>query len=214
MGQEEVTKLSYLKHFKIARCCKNTSFFARKSRNTIRIHVSRVETFSLILFQTNGQCNSFNNMEQLKSRPAHLAAFLHHVISQFDAAPVVRRQLPRTVLYSSPVRPGGRRRSLLIHLNCSSLAVLPLCWLLQADQLQRDQTGVHGPAHLFHWPWSSKCRYLFPTVKYGQHYTSDSNTSSSVTQDAHSTSPMLITLSTAPTSVVLVYKSENNLKTS
>uniref|UniRef100_A0AAQ4R329 Rho guanine nucleotide exchange factor 12 n=2 Tax=Gasterosteus aculeatus aculeatus TaxID=481459 RepID=A0AAQ4R329_GASAC len=34
--------------------------------------------------QTNGQCNSFNNMEQLKSRPAHLAAFLHHVISQFD----------------------------------------------------------------------------------------------------------------------------------
>uniref|UniRef100_A0AAQ4S5F2 Rho guanine nucleotide exchange factor 12 n=1 Tax=Gasterosteus aculeatus aculeatus TaxID=481459 RepID=A0AAQ4S5F2_GASAC len=39
--------------------------------------------------QTNGQCNSFNNMEQLKSRPAHLAAFLHHVISQFDAAPVL-----------------------------------------------------------------------------------------------------------------------------
>lgn len=28
-------------------------------------------------------------MEQLKSRPAHLAAFLHHVISQFDPAPVV-----------------------------------------------------------------------------------------------------------------------------
>ncbi len=41
-------------------------------------------------FQTNGQCNSFNNIEQLKSRPAHLAAFLHHVISQFDPAPVVR----------------------------------------------------------------------------------------------------------------------------
>uniref|UniRef100_A0A8C3A1I0 Rho guanine nucleotide exchange factor 12 n=1 Tax=Cyclopterus lumpus TaxID=8103 RepID=A0A8C3A1I0_CYCLU len=38
--------------------------------------------------QTNGQCNSFNNVEQLKSRPAHLAAFLHHVISQFDPAPV------------------------------------------------------------------------------------------------------------------------------
>uniref|UniRef100_A0A8C6PJ39 Rho guanine nucleotide exchange factor 12 n=1 Tax=Nothobranchius furzeri TaxID=105023 RepID=A0A8C6PJ39_NOTFU len=34
--------------------------------------------------QTNGQCNSFNSIEQLKSRPAHLAAFLHHVISQFD----------------------------------------------------------------------------------------------------------------------------------
>ncbi|XP_033970966.1 rho guanine nucleotide exchange factor 12 isoform X3 [Trematomus bernacchii] len=39
--------------------------------------------------QTNGQCNSFNNIEQLKSRPAHLAAFLHHVFSQFDPAPVL-----------------------------------------------------------------------------------------------------------------------------
>uniref|UniRef100_A0A8C6PK66 Rho guanine nucleotide exchange factor 12 n=1 Tax=Nothobranchius furzeri TaxID=105023 RepID=A0A8C6PK66_NOTFU len=38
--------------------------------------------------QTNGQCNSFNSIEQLKSRPAHLAAFLHHVISQFDPAPL------------------------------------------------------------------------------------------------------------------------------
>lgn len=39
--------------------------------------------------QANGQCNSFNSIEQLKSRPAHLAAFLHHVISQFDPAPVL-----------------------------------------------------------------------------------------------------------------------------
>uniref|UniRef100_A0A674MVM1 Rho guanine nucleotide exchange factor (GEF) 12a n=1 Tax=Takifugu rubripes TaxID=31033 RepID=A0A674MVM1_TAKRU len=39
--------------------------------------------------QSNGQCNSFNSIEQLKSRPAHLAAFLHHVISQFDPAPVL-----------------------------------------------------------------------------------------------------------------------------
>ncbi|KAM3616373.1 uncharacterized protein V6R79_016983 [Siganus canaliculatus] len=39
--------------------------------------------------QTNGQCHSFNSIEQLKSRPAHLAAFLHHVISQFDPAPVL-----------------------------------------------------------------------------------------------------------------------------
>ncbi|KAG7221057.1 hypothetical protein INR49_017686 [Caranx melampygus] len=39
--------------------------------------------------QTNGQCNSFNSIEQLKSRPAHLSAFLHHVISQFDPAPVL-----------------------------------------------------------------------------------------------------------------------------
>ncbi|XP_055081785.1 rho guanine nucleotide exchange factor 12 isoform X1 [Periophthalmus magnuspinnatus] len=39
--------------------------------------------------QTIGQCNSFNSIEQLKSCPAHLAAFLHHVISQFDPAPVL-----------------------------------------------------------------------------------------------------------------------------
>ncbi|KAM4742804.1 rho guanine nucleotide exchange factor 12 isoform 2-T2 [Anableps anableps] len=39
--------------------------------------------------QTNGQCDSFNSIEQLKSRPAHLAAFLHHVISQFEPAPVL-----------------------------------------------------------------------------------------------------------------------------
>lgn len=44
----------------------------------------------LTVFQTNGQCNSFNSIELLKSRPAHLAAFLYHVISQFDPAPVVR----------------------------------------------------------------------------------------------------------------------------
>ncbi|XP_061734243.1 rho guanine nucleotide exchange factor 12 isoform X2 [Nerophis ophidion] len=39
--------------------------------------------------QTNGQCYRFTSIEQLKSRPAHLAAFLHHVISQFDPAPVL-----------------------------------------------------------------------------------------------------------------------------
>ncbi|XP_077422066.1 rho guanine nucleotide exchange factor 12 isoform X2 [Vanacampus margaritifer] len=39
--------------------------------------------------QTNGQCNRFTSIEQLKSRPAHLAAFMHHVISQFDPAPVL-----------------------------------------------------------------------------------------------------------------------------
>uniref|UniRef100_A0A3Q2XK28 Rho guanine nucleotide exchange factor 12 n=1 Tax=Hippocampus comes TaxID=109280 RepID=A0A3Q2XK28_HIPCM len=39
--------------------------------------------------QTNGQFNRFTSIEQLKSRPAHLAAFMHHVISQFDPAPVL-----------------------------------------------------------------------------------------------------------------------------
>ncbi|XP_030076219.1 rho guanine nucleotide exchange factor 12 isoform X2 [Microcaecilia unicolor] len=34
--------------------------------------------------QVNGQCNCFQSIELLKSRPAHLAVFLHHVVSQFD----------------------------------------------------------------------------------------------------------------------------------
>ncbi|XP_037009533.2 rho guanine nucleotide exchange factor 12 isoform X3 [Artibeus jamaicensis] len=36
--------------------------------------------------QVNGQCSCFQSIELLKSRPAHLAVFLHHVISQFDPA--------------------------------------------------------------------------------------------------------------------------------
>ncbi|XP_059370449.1 rho guanine nucleotide exchange factor 12-like isoform X4 [Carassius carassius] len=39
--------------------------------------------------QVNGQCSSFQSIELLKTRPAHLAAFLHHVISQFDPAPLL-----------------------------------------------------------------------------------------------------------------------------
>ncbi|XP_073673761.1 rho guanine nucleotide exchange factor 12 isoform X2 [Garra rufa] len=38
--------------------------------------------------QVNGQCSCFQSIELLKTRPAHLAAFLHHVISQFDPAPL------------------------------------------------------------------------------------------------------------------------------
>uniref|UniRef100_A0A673XAR7 Rho guanine nucleotide exchange factor 12 n=1 Tax=Salmo trutta TaxID=8032 RepID=A0A673XAR7_SALTR len=37
----------------------------------------------------NGQCCCFQSIELLKSRPAHLAAFLHHVVSQFDPAPLL-----------------------------------------------------------------------------------------------------------------------------
>ncbi|XP_058269672.1 rho guanine nucleotide exchange factor 12 isoform X3 [Hemibagrus wyckioides] len=39
--------------------------------------------------QVNVQCNCFQSLELLKSRPAHLAAFLHHVVSQFDPASVL-----------------------------------------------------------------------------------------------------------------------------
>ncbi|XP_019519139.1 PREDICTED: rho guanine nucleotide exchange factor 12 isoform X3 [Hipposideros armiger] len=36
--------------------------------------------------QINGQCSCFQSIELLKCRPAHLAVFLHHVVSQFDPA--------------------------------------------------------------------------------------------------------------------------------
>ncbi|KAF2979944.1 hypothetical protein EK904_011969, partial [Melospiza melodia maxima] len=38
------------------------------------------------LSRINGQCSCFQNIELLKSRPAHLAVLLHHVVSQFDPA--------------------------------------------------------------------------------------------------------------------------------
>ncbi|XP_068457060.1 rho guanine nucleotide exchange factor 12-like [Clinocottus analis] len=39
--------------------------------------------------QINGLCSCFQSIELLKTRPAHLAAFLHHVVSQFDPAPLL-----------------------------------------------------------------------------------------------------------------------------
>uniref|UniRef100_H9G7D5 Rho guanine nucleotide exchange factor 12 n=1 Tax=Anolis carolinensis TaxID=28377 RepID=H9G7D5_ANOCA len=42
--------------------------------------------YSFLSVQINGQCSCFQNIELLKSRPAHLAVFLHHVVSQFDPA--------------------------------------------------------------------------------------------------------------------------------
>nr|XP_020454230.1 rho guanine nucleotide exchange factor 12-like isoform X2 [Monopterus albus] len=39
--------------------------------------------------QINGQCSCFQSIDMLKSRPAHLAVFLHHVVSQFDPAPLL-----------------------------------------------------------------------------------------------------------------------------
>ncbi|KAM4651196.1 rho guanine nucleotide exchange factor 12 isoform 2-T3 [Discoglossus pictus] len=34
--------------------------------------------------QVNGQCSCFQSMDLLKSHPAHLAVFIHHVVSQFE----------------------------------------------------------------------------------------------------------------------------------
>ncbi|XP_037543171.1 rho guanine nucleotide exchange factor 12 [Nematolebias whitei] len=39
--------------------------------------------------QINNECSSFQSIDVLKSRPAHLAVFLHHVVSQFDPAPLL-----------------------------------------------------------------------------------------------------------------------------
>ncbi|KAM6984021.1 rho guanine nucleotide exchange factor 12-like [Tautogolabrus adspersus] len=39
--------------------------------------------------QINGPCSSFETLDLLKSRPAHLAVFLHHVVSQFDPVPLL-----------------------------------------------------------------------------------------------------------------------------
>uniref|UniRef100_A0A7N6B1H0 Rho guanine nucleotide exchange factor (GEF) 12a n=1 Tax=Anabas testudineus TaxID=64144 RepID=A0A7N6B1H0_ANATE len=64
-------------------------FYSPSSRHVSHIIGAEDDYFDSDQEQTNGQCNSFNNIEQLKSRPAHLAAFLHHVISQFDPAPVL-----------------------------------------------------------------------------------------------------------------------------
>ncbi|KAJ8368212.1 hypothetical protein SKAU_G00082400 [Synaphobranchus kaupii] len=58
-------------------------------RRTPQIIGAEDEYFDAEQEQVNGQCSCFQNMELLKARPAHLAAFLHHVVSQFDPAPLL-----------------------------------------------------------------------------------------------------------------------------
>uniref|UniRef100_A0A8D2MTG7 Rho guanine nucleotide exchange factor 12 n=1 Tax=Zonotrichia albicollis TaxID=44394 RepID=A0A8D2MTG7_ZONAL len=60
---------------------------------TLVTHSNHLEVVKLIkckcdslCLQINGQCSCFQNIELLKSRPAHLAVLLHHVVSQFDPA--------------------------------------------------------------------------------------------------------------------------------
>uniref|UniRef100_A0A8D3CE52 Rho guanine nucleotide exchange factor 12 n=1 Tax=Scophthalmus maximus TaxID=52904 RepID=A0A8D3CE52_SCOMX len=66
-----------------------TNYSSSSSRLVSQIIGAEDDYFDSDQEQTNGQCHSFNSIEQLKSRPAHLSAFLHHVISQFDPAPVL-----------------------------------------------------------------------------------------------------------------------------
>ncbi|XP_016149476.1 rho guanine nucleotide exchange factor 12-like isoform X1 [Sinocyclocheilus grahami] len=59
------------------------------SRLASEIIAAEDDDFDIEQEQVNGQCNCFQSIELLKSRPAHLAVFLHHVISQFDPAPLL-----------------------------------------------------------------------------------------------------------------------------
>uniref|UniRef100_A0A8C5NNS7 Rho guanine nucleotide exchange factor 12 n=1 Tax=Junco hyemalis TaxID=40217 RepID=A0A8C5NNS7_JUNHY len=71
------------------------SFSPQDSQCSVGSPLSRVGTqiigaedddFDTEQEQINGQCSCFQNIELLKSRPAHLAVLLHHVVSQFDPA--------------------------------------------------------------------------------------------------------------------------------
>uniref|UniRef100_A0A671N677 Rho guanine nucleotide exchange factor 12-like n=1 Tax=Sinocyclocheilus anshuiensis TaxID=1608454 RepID=A0A671N677_9TELE len=59
------------------------------SRLASEIIAAEDDDFDTEQEQVNGQCICFQSIELLKTRPAHLAAFLHHVISQFDPAPLL-----------------------------------------------------------------------------------------------------------------------------
>ncbi|XP_067293909.1 rho guanine nucleotide exchange factor 12 isoform X3 [Pseudorasbora parva] len=59
------------------------------SRPVAHIIGAEDEDFDTEQEQMNGQCSCFQNIDLLKSRPAHLAAFIHHVVSQFDPAPLL-----------------------------------------------------------------------------------------------------------------------------
>ncbi|XP_009300161.2 rho guanine nucleotide exchange factor 12 isoform X2 [Danio rerio] len=59
------------------------------SRPVAHIIGAEDEDFGKEQEQMNGQCSCFQSIDLLKSRPAHLAAFIHHVVSQFDPAPLL-----------------------------------------------------------------------------------------------------------------------------
>lgn len=65
-----------------------------KNNNNTQICARTVNNF--LCLQMNCQCSCFQSIDLLKSRPAHLAAFIHHVVSQFDPAPLVRSITPLT----------------------------------------------------------------------------------------------------------------------
>lgn len=105
----------------------------------------------LSLCQINGECSSFQSLDLLKSRPAHLAVFLHHVVSQFDPAPLVnmnthsRHQgiiIPILLIWWAFCGLTPIWKMLLAFFPL--LALLSLRWHAQANQLKRKPTLLHG----------------------------------------------------------------------
>uniref|UniRef100_A0A8C5TSN2 Rho guanine nucleotide exchange factor 12 n=1 Tax=Malurus cyaneus samueli TaxID=2593467 RepID=A0A8C5TSN2_9PASS len=67
-------------------CDSQSSVGSPLSRVGTQIIGAEDDDFDTEQEQINGQCSCFQNIELLKSRPAHLAVLLHHVVSQFDPA--------------------------------------------------------------------------------------------------------------------------------
>uniref|UniRef100_A0A7N6AUR1 Rho guanine nucleotide exchange factor (GEF) 12a n=1 Tax=Anabas testudineus TaxID=64144 RepID=A0A7N6AUR1_ANATE len=56
-----------------------------KAAAVLQVQINNLFSFC----QINGECSCFQSIDLLKSRPAHLSVFLHHVVSQFDPAPLL-----------------------------------------------------------------------------------------------------------------------------
>ncbi|XP_035998655.1 rho guanine nucleotide exchange factor 12 isoform X1 [Fundulus heteroclitus] len=56
---------------------------------TINPQIIGAEDDEFVYQQINGEFSCFQSIDLLKSRPAHLAVFLHHVVSQFEPAPLL-----------------------------------------------------------------------------------------------------------------------------
>uniref|UniRef100_A0A3Q1H0S3 Rho guanine nucleotide exchange factor 12-like n=1 Tax=Acanthochromis polyacanthus TaxID=80966 RepID=A0A3Q1H0S3_9TELE len=65
--------------------------------------------------QINGLCSCFQSIDLLKSRPAHLAVFLHHVVSQFDPAPLM------CFLYADMHKQTSSKESRRFFIECSAV---------------------------------------------------------------------------------------------
>ncbi|XP_051896106.1 rho guanine nucleotide exchange factor 12-like isoform X3 [Pristis pectinata] len=58
-------------------------------RVAVQIIGAEDDDFDTEAEQIDVQCSCFQSIDLVKSRPAHLVAFLHHVVSQFEAAPLL-----------------------------------------------------------------------------------------------------------------------------